>query len=129
MGKRCLLCLDGFFLLLYIDLGSKICASEEVCEKYEVRGVHNEGDFNVVVRHVTLVASLLHLVCPDVDCGAHDHLRELRCGDNHRDEPRHTELQCLEGIVAVHDAVYDVVHAHEPTCSGNVVRVGVPCVQ
>ena len=35
----------------------------------------------------------------------------------------------LKSIVAVHNTVHEVVHAHEPTGGRDVVRVRVPCVQ
>lgn len=103
--------------------------TEEVSEQYEVGGVHDERDLYVLVRHMTLIAGLLHLVRPDVDSSAHNHLGELGRGDEHGDIAGHLKLEGLEGVVAVHYAVYEVVHAHEPAGGGDVVGVGVPGIE
>lgn len=98
-------------------------------EQNEVGGVHDERDLNVVVRDVAFIAGLFHLVGPDVDSGAHDHLGKLGSGDEHCDVAGDAEFQGLKSIVAVHNAVHEVVHAHEPTSGRDVVRVRVPGVQ
>jgi len=98
-------------------------AAEEMSEQHEVGRVHDQGDLNVLVAHVTLVTGFFDLVGPDVDNSAHYHLRQLGSRDEHRNIARHTELESLESVVTVHDAVYDVVHKHEPACCGDVVGV------
>lgn len=102
---------------------------EEAGEQHEVGSVHEEGNLDIVIGNVALVACLFHLVRPNVDGGAHHHLEELGSGDAHGDPAWHAEFQGLEGVVAVHDTVHQVVHADEPAGSGDVVGVGVPGVQ
>lgn len=127
VGKR-LLALFGWLrpCLFGVD---NISSAEEASKEHEVGCVHEERDFNVVVRDVALVASLLHLVGPNIDCCSHNHLSQLSCCDAHCNPAWHPEFEGLEGVVAVHGTVDKVVHADEPAGGGNVVRIGVPGVE
>ncbi len=124
ISNRLFGCLRASLLVVH-----NISFAEEASKENKVGCVHEEGDFNVVVGDVTLIASLFHLVGPDVHHCSHHHLGQLSCGDAHGNPARNPELEGLEGVVAVHGTVDKVVHADKPTGSGNVVGVRVPSIE
>ena len=78
-----------FRLLVYT--GCEIRVVEEVAEEDEVAEVHEQGELDVLVGHVTLQAGLFHLDHPKVDQATHDHLNQLQGSDHHRYRTRNSE--------------------------------------
>jgi hypothetical protein len=73
---------------------------------------------------------MLHPVVDQVvNDTAHEHLSDLRQGDEHGKLPGDAETCGPQGIVRVHDGVHAIVHSHEPTPPCHHVFVGVPRIQ
>lgn len=59
----------------------------------------------------------------------HQHLCDLHERDHHGEGSRHTSAGRSSRVVAVHERMDGVVHAHEPAAAGHTVFIRVPAVQ
>lgn len=106
------------------DIGLK----EKMAEEHEVAEVHERGPDDVL--HVGMALAMVHPGEDQViDHATHQHLGDLRQGDEHGELARDPEASGPQGIVRVHDGVHSIVHGHEPAAPGHHVLVGIPRVQ
>ena len=101
---------------------------EEIREKYEVAGIHEETVAEVFIGLLAVVTLFLVLVDQDIDGNANRHLGYLQCCDDHGYPLGDVETESFETVVGVHEGVHGVVHHHEPSAWGGVVCVAVPDV-
>mmetsp|Transcript_102275 Transcript_102275/g.266789 ORF Transcript_102275/g.266789 Transcript_102275/m.266789 type:complete len:392 (+) Transcript_102275:167-1342(+) len=107
-----------------------VVVHEELEEEHEVAQVHRQTKHRVRAVHVALLASALVHHRLDRHEHAHEHLQQLRQGDE--DGVRGDVLAVWrrrQRKVAIHNRVHGVVHGGEPQARGDAGGVGVPAVQ
>ena len=102
------------FLVEWLDRSLEVGSDEKVEEQNRIRCVHRDAEYGLVQRHLarSVVQFLGENVAGNVETD--EHLRDLRDGDDERNESRHEDAERLERVVGVHDAVDEVVHCARP---------------
>jgi len=109
--------------------GEDISADREVAEQIQVRSVHQRAGNEVRGVIVTRLAGDLVVPAGHAYTSTHEHLGDLRDGDEHGREGLGTHAQRLQAVVAVHKSVHGVVHGHEVESRACHGGVGTPAEQ
>lgn len=107
----------------------EVVVVEESGKEDEVTCVHEQREFDILIRDPTFKSRLFYLVRPDIHKTTYNHLDQLQACDHHRDGAGNWKFDGFEGIVGVHNGVNQIIHDNEPSCGSSVFRIGVPCVQ
>lgn len=103
---------------------------EESGKQDEVTSVHGDRKLDICRWDVASGMSRLleEAVRPYINGTADHHLRQLKCGDDHRYEAWRMEFQRTQRVVSVHQGVNTIVHDDEPAGWGGVLGVWEPWV-
>lgn len=123
---------DEFFSLslhcLLVSRAFEVGLIEEDGEEQQVAEVHDEG-VEDVVHGGEAVDVMVPVIEEPQNAQPHEHLRDLHERDQHGDGSRHASAGRSKRVVAVHERVDGVVHAHEPAAAGHTVFIRVPAVE
>lgn len=79
-------------------------------KEQEVREIHNERPFDVVVADVAFLTNAFLIVRHAIDVYADNHLKNLTACDGNIHPFGNLETKCSECIIGVHYRVYSIVH-------------------
>ncbi len=109
--------------------GEDVSADREIAEQIQVRSVHQRAGNEV--RGVIMARLAGDLVVPagHAHTRAHEHLSDLRDGDEHGGEGLGAHAQRLQAVVTVHKSMHGVVHGDEVESRAGHGGVGTPAEQ